>query len=86
MQQQKPEVVAAKKRYLDASDQFIKLSAGLTNEAVALARLKLAIDDMARTMNKRWENLSLVMVEYRDLCDGISRDPDARLRYWLEKK
>ena len=41
---------------------------------------------MMRGMDNNWENVSIVLNKYAYPCKDVADDPEARLRYWLDKK
>jgi hypothetical protein len=61
-------------------------SAKLTSQKLALARFDLALQGMKRDMEGNWSNLSVVNARYGYQCQDLLKDPEARMKYWLEKK
>ncbi len=64
----------------------MRSSAELTNQKLALARFDLALQGMKRDMESNWSNLSVVNAKYGYQCQDLLKDPQARMKYWLEKK
>lgn len=64
----------------------LKSSAQLTSEKLALARFDLALQGIRRDMESNWSNLSVVNAKYGYSCQDLLKDPEARMKYWLEKK
>lgn len=77
---------SAKQKYSEVGIHLLGLSVGLTNEKVALARFELALKTMRRETESNWRNVSIVINKYGYPCKDLAEDPDARLRYWLDKK
>lgn len=61
-------------------------SAKLTSEKLALARFDLALQGMKRDMENNWSNLSVANAKYGYPCQDLLKDPEARMKYWLEKQ
>lgn len=64
----------------------MKSSAELTSQKLALAGFDLALQRMKRDMESNWSNLSVVNAKYGYQCQDLLKDPQARMKYWLEKK
>ena len=64
----------------------INLSGQMTSKKLALARLEMAEKDMMRELDGRWENFSILLNKYLDLCQQFVEKPDIRFQYWLDKK
>ena len=58
--------------------------AGLTVEAM-LARTKISVDQMLKSMNNNYANISVLFVKYQDLCEGLLKNPDIRNQYWINR-
>ena len=67
-------------------EALFKLSASFTSLELTEARTKLAVETMQREMKLDWSNLSIVNQKYGYACIDFSKDPEPRLKYWLEKK
>ncbi len=77
---------AMKKRFSEDGTNLVKLSATFTNMNLATARYELALKTMTREMDSDWGNMSIVLNKYAFSCKDLAENPDARLRYWLDKK
>ena len=58
--------------------------AGLTVEAM-LARTKISVDQMLKSMNNNYANISVLFVKYKDLCEGLLKNPEIRNQYWINR-
>ena len=58
----------------------------ISNTEVAQARAELAMKTMAREMKNNWSNVSIINNKYGYLCIDLFDDPEARMKYWLEKE
>ncbi len=65
---------------------LLEMARGYAPDDVCLARYKLAVEDHVKTMDGDYANLSLLIVKYRDLCTQVIENPEARLKYWRDKK
>ncbi len=65
---------------------LIEMARKYTRENVLLARYKLAFEDHVKTMDGDYANLSLLIVKYKDLCKQVVENPEARLKYWRDKR
>ena len=72
--------------YETASMQLGALARKLSRDDVVLARYKLALEDHIKTIRGDYSNLSLLTVKYSDLCKQVLEKPEARLKYWRDKK
>ena len=61
-------------------------SAELSSQKLALARYKLALEGMKREMESKWSNISIINSHYGYPCQDLMKDPEARIKYWLEKQ
>lgn len=62
------------------------LSAQLTSEKLALSRVELAMKTMKRETDGKWDNISIINNKYGYPCQDLTKDPESRLEYWLNKK
>ena len=67
-------------------DALFKLSAAFTTPELTDARARLAVESMRREIKLDWSNLSIVNQKYGYACIDFANDPEARLKYWLEKR
>ena len=67
-------------------EALLAVSVALTSEKLTRARFELATKSMKRSLDGSWANLSIVNNEYGYRCIDLSKDPEARYRYWIEKK
>ncbi len=65
---------------------LMEMAREYTRDDVLLARYKLAFEDHVKTMDGDYANLSLLIVKYKDLCKQVVENPEARLKYWRDKK
>jgi len=63
-----------------------EVSAQFSTPELALARVDLALKALVRETKGSWENISIINNKYGYPCSDLMKDPEARLRYWLEKK
>ena len=73
--------------YLRAKyDGLLDLSVKMTEANLTKARFELATKSMLRDLNGNWSNFSILNNKYGYPCADIVKDPEARVKYWLEKK
>ena len=70
----------------DSGISLSVLSAQITSEKLALARVDLEMKTMQREMDSNWKNISIINNEYGYPCQDLTKNPDSRLEYWLNKK
>jgi hypothetical protein len=58
--------------------------AGLTNKAM-LARSKILVDEMLKSINNDFTNMSVLFVEYGELCKSMIETPEIRNQHWINK-
>ena len=76
----------AKAQYKESSFQMLAVSAQLTNSQTASARVQLSIKEMSLKLDGKAENWSILLNENAALCKGVAENPEARMKYWLEKQ
>ena len=82
-----PKVV---KNFVDSSKLAGKLSfmygqeAGMAVEAM-LARTNLIVDDMLKSLNNNYANISILLVKYGEKCKAMIDNPEIRNQYWINK-
>ena len=64
----------------------LAMSVALTSEELTTARVLLATETMKREMKQNWSNISIVYQKYGYPCLDFTKDPVARMTYWLEKQ
>lgn len=67
-------------------EALFQLSVAASSPELTEARVKLSTETMQREMKFNWSNLSIVNQKYSYPCIDFSRNPEARLQYWLDKK
>jgi hypothetical protein len=67
-------------------EALAQLSIYVSSVDVYKARLSLSSETMRREMKHDWSNLSIVLNKYHYRCVDFANDPEARLKYWLEKQ
>jgi hypothetical protein len=77
---------ATSKKMKEAGISLGHLSADMSTEKLALARIDLNTKTMMKEMDNSWDNLAIVLNKYAYLCKEVAEHPDARLKYWLDKK
>lgn len=70
----------------EAGSQAIEMSVGLTNKEVATARYNMALKSMMDDMSDSFDNFSIVINKYADLCRDVMDNPRDRLKYWQDRK
>ena len=61
-------------------------SARLTSEELAVERMKMGVEEMRRKMKNRMDNFSIIAAEYAYPCKDLLDNPEARLKYWIDKR
>ena len=77
---------ATSKKLWDSGMSLSVLSAQLTSEKLALARVELEMKTMQREMENTWDNLVIINNEYGYFCKDLAENPESRLQYWLNKQ
>lgn len=77
---------STKKALSERGALAIMYSTELTSQKLALARFDLALQGMKRDMDSNWANLSVINSKYGYQCQDLLKDPEARMKYWLDKK
>jgi hypothetical protein len=67
-------------------EQLLQISVALSSEKLTKARFELAIKTMKREMDENWKNMSIINNKYGYPCIDLSKDPEARFKYWLSKE
>jgi hypothetical protein len=75
-----------KDRLLGRGKALVELSVKLTSEKLAQARADLASKTMFRELDGNWGNISILNNKYGYPCKDLIDNPEARMRYWLEKQ
>jgi len=75
-----------KKQLGDTSRSLVLLSGKLSTEKLAFARVDLATKTMVREMEGDWGNVAILNNKYGYPCKDLVANPEARMRYWLEKR
>ena len=75
-----------KASYSEWAFQMYAGSSSLTNKKAASARLEMALKDMSKELDGKSENWSILLNQYSDSCKATAANPEARMKYWLEKK
>ena len=78
------EVTSKKSRQI--FEDLIKVSAALSSEEVTKARFELAQRDMFKKLDGKASNISIVSVAYAEPCVSLKNNPEARMKFWLDKK
>jgi hypothetical protein len=45
----------------------------------------MAVEEMSKRIDMNTSNISVLMNDYRDLCQEVMTDPEKRGRYWTER-
>ena len=77
---------ALKNKLSSIGQNLLVLSANLTSQELALARLELAVKIMKEEIKSNWENMSILNNKYGFDCKKVKNNPEDRLKYWLNKK
>ena len=75
-----------KSTLLTKSGGMLVAATQISNAEVAQARVELAMKTMAREMKHNWSNASIINNKYGYICIDLFDDPEARMKYWLEKE
>ena len=81
---------AVVKNYVDSSKLASELAfsyglkSGVSNEAM-LARSKILIDEMFKSINNDFTNMSVLFLKYGKLCKNLIDKPEIRSQYWINK-
>ena len=72
---------------LNASyEKMIDLALLSSSQEVVMARYKINVDEMSKKIKYNYSNISILFVEYIELCPEARDKPFQRLKYWLDKK
>ncbi len=77
---------ATSRRSREVFDELLKLSVALSNEKLTKARFELAQKGMFLELDGKGSNISIISNKYGYPCTNLARDPEARIKYWMEKK
>jgi len=66
--------------------QLFQISAALSSNELAKARVELSIKTMKREMHENWKNMSIINNKYGYPCIDLANDPEERFKYWLNKE
>ena len=69
---------------LSSDAAILTEQAGLKAETVG-ARFNMAVEEMSKRIDMNTSNISVLMNDYRDLCQEVMTDPEKRGRYWTER-
>ena len=58
--------------------------AGMTVDGM-LARSKLFVDDMLKSMDNNYANISVLLIEYGEKCKSMIETPEVRNQFWINK-
>ena len=58
--------------------------AGMTVDGM-VARSKLYADDMLKSLDNNYANISVLLIKYGDQCKGMIENPEVRNQYWINK-
>lgn len=78
------EATARKSR--EVFDELLKFSVALSNQKITEARFELAQKGMFLELDGKGSNIAIVSNKYGYPCANLAKNPEARLKYWLEKK
>ena len=72
---------------LDKSEEkAIDIANKYSRDDVILARYKMAYEAHLKKIDGNLSNMSLLIIEYKDICKEAIEDPIGRLNYWKQKK
>jgi hypothetical protein len=77
---------ATSKKSREVFAELFKFSVALSNEKITKARFELAQKGMFAELDGKGSNIAIISNKYGFPCANLAKDPEARLRYWLEKK
>ena len=80
----------AAKKYEEVRDNALERAAILTEQAglkaeTVGARFNMAVEETSKRIDMNTSNISVLMNDYRDLCQEVMTDPEKRGRYWTER-
>ena len=58
--------------------------AGMTVDGM-LARSKLFVDEMLKSMDNNYANISVLLVRYGEKCKSMIETPEVRNQFWINK-
>ena len=58
--------------------------AGMTVDGM-LARSKLYVDDMLKSMDNNYANISVLLIKYGEKCKSMIETPEVRNQFWINK-
>ena len=76
----------AKAQYKESSFRMYAVSVQLTNSQTASARVQMSLKEMEVKLDGKAANWSILLNENAALCKGVAENPEARMKYWLEKQ
>ncbi|MEO1932553.1 MAG: hypothetical protein ABGX41_11755 [Pseudohongiella sp.] len=62
------------------------ISGEFSNAEVFKARVKLAVEEQLKVINKDYSNMSILMSKYLNFCQSLMTSPKERMAYWFNKK
>lgn len=67
-------------------EKAAEFSIELSTPDLTRARHELAVKTMMRELKGTWDKISIINNQYGYPCIDLMENPEARMRYWLEKK
>ena len=64
---------------------LLEFAVALSNETITTARFELAEKSMFRDLDGKGSNIAIVSNKYAYPCVDLVKNPEARMKYWLDK-
>lgn len=77
---------ATSKKSREVFGDLLELAVNLSNAKVTEARFELAKKGMFLELDGKGSNIAIVSNKYGYPCANLAKNPEARLKYWLEMK
>jgi len=73
-------------KFMETSKTAYDYAVKFSNQRVTEARIKLAVDEQTKEIDHNYSNLSILILQYGEICKEALESPERRLQYWLTKK
>lgn len=76
---------ATSKKARQQFSNMLEFAVALSNEKITKARFELAEKSMLRDLDGKGSNIAFVSNQYGFPCVDLVKNPEARMKYWLDK-
>jgi hypothetical protein len=73
-------------RFMEASKTAYDYSVKFSNQKVAEARIRSALDEQRKELGYDSSNFMVLILKYGEMCKDDLHSPKKRLQYWLDRK